>query len=137
MVLEDPEPAGARAEDRGRLAQLPADTAAFTGRRAELAHLLDLAADTAAPRAGGVVMICAVDGMGGIGKTTLAVHAAHRLADRYPDGCLFLNLHGFTRAIDPVEPGPALERLRALGVPPTSLWPGATTRAPAGTGSGR
>jgi DNA-binding SARP family transcriptional activator len=105
--------------DVGRLAQLPADTGNFTGRRGELAHLLALIPDIATGRRpSGVVVICAVDGMGGIGKTTLAAHAAHRLAGRFPDGCLFLDLHGYTRAISPVEPGQALERLlRALGVP--------------------
>ncbi|MET8154316.1 tetratricopeptide repeat protein [Actinoplanes sp. NPDC049668] len=95
-------------------AQLPADTGNFTGRRAELAQLLDLAPGTPS----GVVVICAVDGMGGIGKTALAVHAAHRLSARFPDGCLFLDLHGYTRAVAAIEPGQALERLlRALGVP--------------------
>ena len=53
-----------------------------------------------------------------MGKTTLAVHVAHRLTARFPDGCLFLDLHGYTRAIRPVGPGQGLERLlRALGVP--------------------
>ena len=108
-------PAGVRRQ----VAQMPADTGNFTGRRAELARLLSLGPGaTTGPGPGGVVAICAVDGMGGIGKTTLAVHAAHRLSARFPDGCLFLDLHGHTRAIDPVGPGPALERLlRALGVP--------------------
>ncbi|MEU7901695.1 tetratricopeptide repeat protein [Actinoplanes sp. NPDC049118] len=119
VVLHGRAPTPAPAGTRRPLAQLPADTGNFTGRRAELAHLLSLVPGTApGDHAGGVVVICAVDGMGGIGKTALAVHAAHRLRDRFPDGCLFLDLHGYTRAVALVEPGQALERLlRALGVP--------------------
>jgi DNA-binding SARP family transcriptional activator/tetratricopeptide (TPR) repeat protein len=110
--------AAAPDRDRRRLAQLPADTGTFTGRHAELAHLLTLIPGTASDPGPGAVVICAVDGMGGIGKTTLAVHVAHQLAARFSDGCLFLDLHGYTRAIRPVGPGQALERLlRALGVP--------------------
>lgn len=104
--------------ERRRFAQLPADTGTFTGRRAELAHLLNVIPGTATGPGPGAAAIRAVDGMGGIGKTALVVHAAHRLAARFPDGCLFLDLHGHTRAIAPVEPGQALERLlRAVGVP--------------------
>ncbi|MEV6599864.1 tetratricopeptide repeat protein [Actinoplanes sp. NPDC051346] len=112
-----PPPNRDRAVSGGRPAQLPATTGVFTGRHAELAELITAIPDAAtAPR--GVVVICAVDGMGGVGKTTLAVHAAHRLADRYRDGCLFIDLHGYTHAVDPVDPGQALRRLlRALGVP--------------------
>jgi DNA-binding SARP family transcriptional activator/tetratricopeptide (TPR) repeat protein len=110
-----------------RLAQLPADTANFTGRAGELAQLLatlserpvsDAVSDTPDQVSGGVVVICAVDGMAGVGKTALAVHAAHQLADRFDDGCLFLDLRGYTHQLSPVEPGQALERLlRSLGVP--------------------
>ena len=62
---------------------LPRDTAAFTGRHAELAQLM---ATLAAAAGGAVVGIHAIDGMAGIGKTTFAVHAAHRLAGAFPDG---------------------------------------------------
>ncbi|TYB43552.1 ATP-binding protein [Actinomadura chibensis] len=96
--------------------QLPAVAAHFTGRRGELARLLDSA--TEPDRPAGTAAICAIDGMAGVGKTTLAVHAAHRLADRFTDGCLFLDLHGYTHSIPPVSPGEALGRLlHALGVP--------------------
>lgn len=116
-VLHDRPSGPAPPVDPVRPAQLPADTTAFTGRHAELAELLRVVPGSGTERPG-VVAICAVDGMGGIGKTTLAVHAAHRLADRYPDGCLFLDLHGYTHAVAPVGPGQALPRLlRALGVP--------------------
>lgn len=117
-VLRGRTPTVHPATDGARLAQLPADTGSFTGRRAELARLITRPDDPGPGRMGGAVLIYAVDGMGGIGKTTLAVHAAHQLAPNFPDGCLFLDLHGFTRSVAPVEPGHALQRLlRALGVP--------------------
>ncbi|WP_165495169.1 tetratricopeptide repeat protein [Actinomadura roseirufa] len=96
--------------------ELPSDTGRFTGREAELSRLLTFARD--ARRPAGRAAVCAIDGMPGIGKTALAVHAAHRLADRFPGGCLFLDLHGHTHSVSPVDPAAALERmLRALGVP--------------------
>jgi transcriptional regulator with XRE-family HTH domain len=88
---------------------LPRDTASFTGRQAELTQLLGamdaLAAD------GGVVGIHAIDGMAGIGKTTFAVHAAHRLAECFPDGQFFLPLHAHTAGQRPVDPADALASL--------------------------
>jgi hypothetical protein len=81
---------------------LPRDLAAFTGRQAELALLIG-GIDALAAN-GGVVGIHAIDGMAGIGKTTLAVHAAHQLAGRFPDGQLFLPLHGHTPGQRPVDP---------------------------------
>ena len=75
---------------------LPRDTVSFTGRGRELARLLEALAPTAA---NGVVLgIHAIDGMAGIGKTTFAVHAAHRLAASFPDGQFFLPLHAHTPA---------------------------------------
>lgn len=88
----------------------------FTGRQAELLRLLELAegADTSP----GTAVISAIDGMAGIGKTALAVHAAHLMADRFGDGQLFMNLHGFTEGCPPRPPDQVLETfLRALGVP--------------------
>ena len=73
---------------------LPRDIASFTGRHAELAGLLGAVAGVAG--SGGVVGIHAIDGMAGIGKTTFAVHAAHRLAAEFPDGQFFLPLHAYT-----------------------------------------
>jgi hypothetical protein len=98
-----------------RPAQLPADPPGFTGRASELDYLLaPLPAPGEPP---GAVVISAIDGMAGIGKTALAVHAAHRIADRYPDGQLFLDLRGHTQGAAPVDPGQALDRmLRSLGV---------------------
>jgi hypothetical protein len=108
-------------------AQLPPDTAVFTGRRAELAELLAAMPD---PRRMAAVVITALDGLGGIGKTALAVHAAHKLADQYPDGQLFIDLKGFTDGEAPVEPIDALERLlRAVGVSGQQVPPGLDERA--------
>jgi DNA-binding SARP family transcriptional activator/tetratricopeptide (TPR) repeat protein len=91
--------------------QLPADVPAFTGRARELAHLGRVPETN-------TVVITAIDGMAGIGKTALAVRAAHQLASDFPDGQLFVDLHGYTEGMAPVEPGDALDRLlRALGVP--------------------
>jgi len=88
---------------------LPWDISSFTGRQTELAPLLGrvdaLAAD------GGVVGIHAIDGMAGIGKTTFAVHAAHRLAGRFPDGQFFLPLHAHTPGQRPADPADGLASL--------------------------
>jgi DNA-binding SARP family transcriptional activator/Tfp pilus assembly protein PilF len=98
--------------------QLPADTRAFTGREEEVERLVKLAAETAS----GAPVVCAIDGMGGVGKTTLAVHAAHRLAEAYPDGQLFLDLHGHTQDRSPRSAQEALGwLLRALGVAPAQV----------------
>ena len=108
---------------------LPRDIAAFTGRQAELAQLMGtLAAASAA--GGGVVGVCAVDGMAGIGKTTFAVHAAHRLAGAFPDGQFFLPLHAHTPGRAPVGPGDALASLLlTAGVPAGQIPPGLDARA--------
>ncbi|MBO0807530.1 MAG: tetratricopeptide repeat protein, partial [Actinobacteria bacterium] len=98
--------------------RLPADTRVFTGRHAELARLLELAGRTGDGRGPGTVVISAIDGMAGIGKTALAVHAAHLLAERFGDGQLFIDLHGYTEGYPPRTPDQALETfLRTLGVP--------------------
>jgi tetratricopeptide (TPR) repeat protein/transcriptional regulator with XRE-family HTH domain len=92
---------------------LPRDIASFTGRLQELAELVDAAAGT-----GGVVGIHAIGGMAGIGKTAFAVHAAHRLADRFPGGQIFMPLHGHTPGQQPVVPADALASLLlTIGVP--------------------
>jgi tetratricopeptide (TPR) repeat protein/transcriptional regulator with XRE-family HTH domain len=107
---------------------LPRDIAAFTGRAGELERLLSGLAGAAA--GGGVVGICAIGGMAGIGKTTLAVHAAHRLAGRFPDGQIFLPLHGHTPGQRPVDPADALASLLlAAGVAAQAIPPGVDARA--------
>ena len=92
---------------------LPRDIASFTGRGDELAELADAAAG-----AGGVVSIHAIGGMAGIGKTAFAVHAAHRLAGRFPGGQIFMPLHGHTPGRQPVDAGDALASLLlTIGIP--------------------
>lgn len=96
--------------------QLPAPVHQFIGRVAEQDEL-DRLAD-AAVCGGGTVVISAVGGTAGVGKTALAVHWAHRVADRFPDGQLYVNLRGFDPAGKVMEPTEPMRRfLDALGVP--------------------
>ena len=107
---------------------LPRDIASFTGRAAELARLLGEVGGLQA--AAGVIGLHAIDGMAGIGKTTLAVHAAHRLAERFPDGQFFLPLHAHTPGQRPVDPAEALvSLLLTAGVNPHLMPPGLEARA--------
>ena len=106
---------------------LPRDIASFTGRQRELAELM--VAVTGAADAGGVVGIHAIGGMAGVGKTAFAVHAAHRLAGRFPDGQIFLPLHGHTPGQQPVDPADALASLLlTAGVPAGQIPPGLEAR---------
>src|SRR5215469_11153035 len=107
---------------------LPRDLAAFTGRQAEFAQLMETLADAAA--GGEVVGIHAIDGMAGIGKTTFAVHAAHQLAGSFPDGQFFLPLHAHTAGQRPVDPADGLASLLlTAGVPAAQIPPGLEARA--------
>ncbi|TYB62265.1 tetratricopeptide repeat protein [Nonomuraea sp. PA05] len=88
---------------------LPRDVPDFTGREPQLATVLAAVEHS---------RVVAVDGMAGVGKTCLAVHAAHRLATGYPDAQLYLDLHGFTEGREPLDPDRALRTLlAALDVP--------------------
>ena len=107
---------------------LPRDIASFTGRQAELARLLASVEDLAA--GGGVVGIHAIDGMAGVGKTTFAVHAAHRLMENFPDGQFFLGLHAHTPGRQPVVPADALvSLLLTAGVTARQIPSGLEARA--------
>ncbi|HEX6468652.1 MAG TPA: tetratricopeptide repeat protein [Streptosporangiaceae bacterium] len=95
-----------------RPAQLPPDVGDFTGRDEQLAQLLDLVRPGSPDHA---VVITALAGMAGVGKTALAVHAAHRLRERFPDGQLYIDLRGADQV--PLEPADVLARmLRTLGL---------------------
>ncbi|MFU8875770.1 ATP-binding protein [Micromonospora sp. SL4-19] len=96
------EAAKAGAAPAPRRNDLPADLFDFTGRDTESALVEDLLCTVGA---------AAIDGMAGVGKTSLAVRVAHRLAPTYPDGGLYLDLHGFTPGQEPLEPHAALARL--------------------------
>jgi tetratricopeptide (TPR) repeat protein/transcriptional regulator with XRE-family HTH domain len=114
------EPGAAAAATR----TLPRDIASFTGRQQELQELVEAAAGSA-----GVVGIHAIGGMAGVGKTAFAVHAAHRLADRFRGGQIFLPLHGHTPGQQPVDPEDALASLLlSLGVPAAQIPPGLEAR---------
>ena len=100
--------------------QLPAAPGHFAGRAEELKALTGVLGHSG--QAGGTVVISAIDGMAGVGKTALAVHAAHRLAERFGDGQLFIDLHGYTQGYQARTAADALEQfLRALGVPPQRI----------------
>lgn len=94
---------------------LPGGTPQFTGRREALDELTKRV--NAHDPDGTVVAIHALDGIAGVGKTELALFAAHQHKHRYPDGRFFINLHGYTEGIAPVLPETALEELlRQAGV---------------------
>lgn len=92
--------------------QLPAVPRRFTGRTRELAAL----------DGGGAFVVSAIGGVGGVGKTWLAVHWAHHNVHRFPDGQLYVNLRGFDPVGPPMDPSAALRSfLGALGVEPTAI----------------
>jgi DNA-binding SARP family transcriptional activator/tetratricopeptide (TPR) repeat protein len=101
-------------------AQLPFDVAAFTGRAAQLKQV-----DELVPGEGGArtsVPIAAITGTAGVGKTALAVHWAHQVRDRFPDGQLYVNLRGYDPSGSPVTPADALRGfLDAFAVPPQRI----------------
>jgi tetratricopeptide (TPR) repeat protein len=112
------------------LAQLPPLAAGFTGRGKELAELADLLNPLGPAGAGEPVLVAAVTGLAGVGKTTLAIAAAHAVLQQglFGGGVLFIDLHGYDD--HPVEPAQALDALlRALGVAAEHIPPTAEERA--------
>ncbi|MFC8565906.1 BTAD domain-containing putative transcriptional regulator [Streptomyces sp. NPDC057245] len=112
--------ASAPAEQPPSPAQLPSDLPTFVGRQSQLDHLRTLLPDNGGPPA--TLVISSIGGMAGIGKSALAVHWAHEVADRFPDGQLYVSLRGF----DPNRPVMAPEEalrilLDALGVSPARI----------------
>jgi DNA-binding CsgD family transcriptional regulator/tetratricopeptide (TPR) repeat protein/transcriptional regulator with XRE-family HTH domain len=114
-----PLPGGSAAGQASPLAirySLPPD-AAFTGRDEELRRIMPVAGQAGAGGVVGLVAIHAIGGMPGVGKTALAVHAAHLLRDRFPDRQLFIDLHAHTPGQEPMTPQAALAGLlSAVGV---------------------
>jgi DNA-binding SARP family transcriptional activator/Flp pilus assembly protein TadD len=106
-------PAGARPGPMPR--ELPGPVASFAGRAAELAELTGML-ELACPEGPRTLIVSAISGMAGVGKTALALQWAHQVADRFPDGQLHVNLRGY----DPDQPMPAADALagflRTLGV---------------------
>ena len=98
--------------------QLPAAVAHFAGRTAELAVLERAAGDGFGPAA----VISAIGGMAGVGKTALALRWAHRAAEKFPDGQLYANMHGYDVSGEPANAGEVIGRfLCALGVAPEGI----------------
>jgi DNA-binding SARP family transcriptional activator len=112
-------PAGSGPPSRAVPRQLPRAPAPFAGRVSELARLDDA---VHAPESAGTVMLSTIGGMGGIGKTWLGLHWAHRNLSRFPDGQLFVNLRGFDPAGPPMPVDTAVQGfLLALGVDPAAM----------------
>ncbi|MFF7888583.1 AfsR/SARP family transcriptional regulator [Streptomyces sp. NPDC020794] len=119
---------GPRAASLPVPAQLPLDLPTFTGRRAELDEAL--APLSSEGRSAETVVISAIGGMAGVGKSTLAVHWAHRVTDRYPDGQLYVNLRGFDPSGAVMRPDEAIRGfLDTLGVPPERVPHGLDAQA--------
>jgi tetratricopeptide (TPR) repeat protein/transcriptional regulator with XRE-family HTH domain len=123
-----PAPAGADGRAGVVPRQLPASVRQFAGRDRELALLADLGAEAYGTSA--AVVISAIDGSAGIGKTALAVQFGHQAAAAFPDGQLYVNLAGFGPSGPPVAPAQALRGfLDALGVEPGRIPPGLEDQA--------
>lgn len=109
----------APARSRAVPAQLPHSVPVLAGRAAEMARLRELCAPAANGIAASSVVISAIDGIAGVGKTAIALHTAHQMAPHFPDGQLFIDLRGFDPQHSPLSPEEALGHLvRSLGADP-------------------
>jgi DNA-binding SARP family transcriptional activator/tetratricopeptide (TPR) repeat protein len=105
-----------------RPSQLPHDATDLTGRHDELSRLRALLPAAHDDEPGRAVVICAIDGAAGVGKTALAIHFAHQVGDRFADGEMYLDLRGFDPRMSPMEPREALTvLLRGLRVEPDQI----------------
>ncbi|RPE31914.1 ATP-binding protein [Kitasatospora cineracea] len=110
--------------------QLPSDSRLFTGRTVEGEFLAGVARLAPEGTEAGMVVLCVITGMGGVGKTALVVRTAHRVGERFPDGQLFLDLRSHTAGLEPLSAEDALETLlRSLDVPADRIPSGLTDRA--------
>ncbi|MFF8945953.1 BTAD domain-containing putative transcriptional regulator [Streptomyces sp. NPDC014864] len=122
LLLEARPPAApARAAERRPVVvprELPHLSTTFVGRAGESSVLHQLLQDGDEGR----VAMAVIDGAGGVGKSALAIHTAHQLAERFPDGQFYVDLHGATAGLTPLEPGEVLGRfLATLGVPEVAI----------------
>ncbi|MFE2509256.1 BTAD domain-containing putative transcriptional regulator [Streptomyces naganishii] len=113
---------GKRETAEGRPALVPRElphlSATFVGRAGESSVLHRLLTGGGQ----GQVAMAVIDGAGGVGKSALAIHTAHQLADRFPDGQFYVDLHGATAGLTPLEPGEVLGRfLATLGIPDVAV----------------
>jgi hypothetical protein len=125
LAAPAPAPAAKTAVPR----ELPTGVRSFVGRSGELLALTK-ALDESGAETPGTVVISAIAGTAGVGKTALALSWAHQVADRFPDGQLHVNLHGFDPSGTPCAPEVAIRRfLDALGVVPQRIPPGPEAQA--------
>lgn len=123
--LFDAESAGTDAAASTRFSGLPGVTRHFTGRTDELTTIRHVLADEPA-----TATVCVLTGMAGVGKTALAVRAAQDVEQRFPDGCLFFDLHGHTPGSADADSHEVLDRLlHLLGVPGADIPPDTGSRA--------
>ncbi|WP_432132547.1 BTAD domain-containing putative transcriptional regulator [Streptomyces tendae] len=119
-LAEPPAPAEETATATVRPAQLPATVADFTGRAAFVRELSDVLSAASGQTTGRVMAVSALAGIGGVGKTTLAVHVAHQARSAFPDGQLYVDLQG--AGARPAEPETVLGSfLRALGTADSAI----------------